>query len=164
MKSPAEIIRALLIDREVADESLTADWAAFVGFFPNDPNYAICIFDTDGMKDGRLMRTGEVIEHPGIQIQVRGKSYGTTFTKANDISMQLDAQTNRTLIIGEDAYTVVNVSRTSPILHIGRETQGNRDRHLFSINALITIETPNGYLYVVQSNEADNPEFYTVQP
>jgi len=140
--SPADVIRQLLIDEGLASNDVEADWCAYTGFFPNDPNQALCVYDMAGKQDGRLMKTGEQIIHPGIQIMIRGLDYLPTRFRAHDIAIGLDAQ-RKTVVAVEStgSYIVHNVSRIGDIMSLGMEMDGDRRRHLFTINAVVTIES-----------------------
>ena len=141
MNSPANIIWQFLLDEGLGMSTHVA-WRAYVGFFPTDPNEAICVFDMPGRKDGRIMRTGEQIIHPGIQIQVRGMEYLRTFQKAKTIALRLDRVQKESVATESDVfYTLHNVSRTGDIMHMGVETVGALRRHVFAINAVLTLNS-----------------------
>jgi len=137
--SPADVIRQLLLDLDLGTDE--GDWTVFVSFLPDVPDIALCVYDTSGKMDGRIMKTGEQIEHPGIQIMVRGTDHPTTWQKAKDITDSLD-QVRRSLVAldSESSYILHNVSRSGAIVPLGVETEGSKRRHLFSINATVTIE------------------------
>lgn len=134
MRSPADIIYHLL-------EGFLSDMdPVFVSFWPDTPDESIAIFDTAGRLDGRIMRTGEQIEHPGIQIQVRGLDYSQTFDRAREIALFLDSVKKETVAIDSDeVYVLHNVSRTGAIIPVGIETVESRRRYIFTINAVTTI-------------------------
>ena len=135
MNSPAEIIYQLLLDLD-----LTEPGSSFIGFFPDDPDSAVCVYDAVSKPDGRLMRTGERIEHPGVQIQVRGLAYEEVWAKANTIALALDALRKVSVVpSSEGSYIVDNVSRTGGVLSIGVDAVQGRRRHYFVINANITV-------------------------
>lgn len=136
--SPAVIIRQFLIDQLMG--SSVDDWPIFVSFIPTSPDDALVIYDTAGVNDGRIMRTGEQIEHPGIQVVVRSRDYSVAFSKAKDIANAFDSQ-NKTLVVlsSEEAYVLVNVSRPGPIQSVGEMVEGNRRWHVLTINAMLTI-------------------------
>jgi len=139
MNSPANIIWQFLLDEGLGMSTHVA-WRTYVGFFPTDPNEAICVYDTPGKQDGRIMRTGEQIIHPGIQIQVRGIEYLVAWKKAQAIALRLDAVQREIIATESDVfYTLHNVSRTGDIMHLGVEDVGNKRRHMFAINAVLTI-------------------------
>jgi|SRR6185503_6369049 len=138
MTSPSDIIRQALIDLSLVDTS--EGWSVFVGFFPDTPDEAVCVYDTAGVLDGRLMVTGEVIEHPGIQIRVRGKSYPAVWSKITEITKGLDVIKKLSVVFSEEeAYTVHNVSRSGAILPMGIDEIGNRRLHNFAANMTVTI-------------------------
>ena len=137
--STADVIRQMLVNFNLATES--GVWRAFTAFLPEDPDSAICVYDTAGRKDGRITATGEQITHPGIQIIVRGRDYLLTHTRTQDIALALDAQVKTVVAVpGVGSYIVHNVSRTGDIMPLGMEMEGDRRRHFFAINALVTIE------------------------
>jgi len=139
MTLAAEPIHTFLLDLGIA--KLTGDWQAFISFLPDSPNNAIVVYDTAGKVDGRIMKTGERITHPGIQIGIRGANYSALVLKVLEIAEALD-NAKRTLIAvdSETTYILHNASRTGDIIPVGVEEVGDRRRHLFTINATITIE------------------------
>jgi len=139
MSSPAEIIRQLLLDLDLGGE-VAGSWPVFVSFLPGTPDSALCVYDTAGKQDGRIMSTGDQVIHPGIQIMVRGFVYPEARAKAESIAAALDAQQRSEVVMESDAsYILHNVSRTGDIIPLGVEQEGDRRRHLFSINAVVTI-------------------------
>jgi hypothetical protein len=134
-KSPADVLYHRLIE----ESDLTAE-NLFVAFLPDQPDESVAIFDTAGRQDGRLLQTGEQIIHPGIQIQVRDKDYSAGWERANDIALLLDGFIKEEVAIESDGiYILHNVSRTGDIIPVGIETVADRRRHLFTINAVVTI-------------------------
>jgi hypothetical protein len=134
----SEIIRQLLIDESLGSDGGT--WPVFISFLPNTPENTICVYDTAGMSDGRVMRTGERVEHHGIQIRVRGSSYLVARAKAYAIAEALDAQRRVSIALSsEESYTLHNVSRSGTVVPIGVEEEGDRRRHHFTVNAVTTI-------------------------
>lgn len=134
--SPAEIIYNLLDQLALVGQSGT--WPASISFLSDEDDDAVAVYDTAGELDGRIM-TGEQIEHPGIQIQVRAKSYPTAWGKANEIALALDNQSQVSVAVESDAtYLVANVSRRGAIVPMGIDEKDGRRRHYFSINAVIT--------------------------
>ncbi len=137
--TPAQIIRKVLIGASLAVDSTTAAWSIFTSNLPESPDTAVAVYDTVGTPDGRLM-TGERIEHPGIQIRLRTASYPDGWNRAKDIAAVLDAIHNFEVTISvTEKWKLQNVSRTAPIIPLGIETEGDRKRHNFSINAIITM-------------------------
>ena len=130
-----------------ADATFNATWtkvgwaAPFVSFLPDDPENAICIYDTAGKIDGRIMQNGDQIEHPGIQVRVRGPVYPDVWNKAEAIALAFDAQKRVVVHVGpSNTKVVLNISRTGAIVPMGIEQVGDRRRHNFTINAMVTIQ------------------------
>lgn len=112
----------------------------YVAVLPETPDETVGFFDTAGRLDGRMMRTGEQIEHYGVQIQVRGRVYLDTYDRAKDLALLLDGIIKQTVAINSDEiYTLHNVSRSGAVIPVGIETVGSRRRHLFTINMTVTV-------------------------
>jgi len=141
MNSPADVIRQLLIELDLGTEQ-AGTWPVFVSFLPGTPDNALGIYDTAGKMNGRIMRTGEKIVHPGVQVVVRGSSYIDVIKKVTDIALALDAQC-RTIVVMDSAnsYILHNVSRSGDVIPLGVEQEGDRRRHLFTINAVVTMSS-----------------------
>jgi hypothetical protein len=141
MSSPAQVIRKLLIAASLAPNSQTAAWSPFVSFLPDVPDTAIAVYDTGGVLQGRIMRSGEKIEKPGIQVRLRSSDYPGAFSKAETIRDAIDALTPGTVVemAPGESWSIQNISRTSPILTTGIEEVGDRKRHNLTINAILTM-------------------------
>lgn len=141
MKSPAQVIRKMLLDLAVVSAHTASEWATFVSFLPEKPDKAICVYDSQGSQDGRIQKTGERVDHPGIQVMVRGTDYEETYEKANTVATTLDAQKNVSVAFPDpETYTVHNVSRSSTVLSLGMEEYGSKRLFYFSINAVVTLK------------------------
>jgi hypothetical protein len=139
MRAPADIIQQLLVNL-LAESPGTSVWPIFVGFLPDQPDEAICVYDTAGFSDGRLMGDGTQIEHPGVQIRVKGKTYLETYGKIKEISLLLDAQHDAVVSPAEgETYIIQNISRQGTIMPLGLEEAGGRRLHHFTINAVLTL-------------------------
>ena len=72
--SPAAILSQYLIDAGVfTDPSIASAWPLYISHLPDDDNVednAAAIYDSPGIKDGRLM-AGRTIEHRGVQLILR---------------------------------------------------------------------------------------------
>lgn len=136
MSSPADVLCSLLQARGFSD----GGWSLFVAFLPDAPDSAICLYDTEGRKDGRLMSSGKMIGHPGVQVMVRCLSYADGWKKAESIATLFDGVRKDSVDMGSEGdYIIDNVSRTSPVESLGVEEINNRRRHLFVINAFATL-------------------------
>jgi hypothetical protein len=139
MSTPANIIRQLLLDLNLGQADTKQAWAVYVGFMPDTPDDAICVYDTAGKLDGRMMRTGQQIEHEGIQVRVRGLLYPTTIAKAYGIALAFDEQKRSAVTADAANYLIQNISRSGAVLNLGVEDT-DRHRYHFTINATLTIE------------------------
>ncbi len=129
--SPGSIVLDYLQANGYADADGGA-WPGYVEAMPADPDNAMAVRDTHGKLDGKLMRSGEVIAHPGIQLMIRGADYDETWDKANEIAKFLDETHNA--VSGD--FVITSLSRSTPLLSLGKE-QG-RQRFVFSVNWTIT--------------------------
>lgn len=137
--SPAEIIRHLLVDLQLGNYN--GAWPVSIAIAQPLPDAAIIVYDTAGKLDGRLMATGEVISHPGVQIRIRGPIYPDTWGKAFAIAEKL-SEVNRSLVAvaSDKAYLVVSLNQEGDILPLGLVTEGDRTNHNFTVNITTTIE------------------------
>lgn len=142
MDAISSIIRQLLLDLSLAGET-NGSWPIFIAMLPDQPNNSLGVYDTSGKIDGRMMRTGEQIEHPGCQILVRANDYEEGMSKAKAIASALDSQMNQIVELASDrVYKIVSISRPAPILPLGIGDD-DRQRFHFSINALLTVRQLN---------------------
>lgn len=135
MSSPADIVYTLL-----ESSGALAGWTSFVSFLPDAPDKALCVYDTTGMDNGRIMNTGERIQHPGIQIFLRCLDYTEGYEKASSLALLLDGVRNNSVAVSTDeTYSLHNVSRSGTINTLGIELVNDRRRHQFTINAVLTL-------------------------
>lgn len=140
----AEIIGQYLVDEGLAvDADALADWQVFIGTMPDCGDgvrdNALAIYDISGARDGRIMRSGQVIVHPGLQIRVRSTTYSAGWAKTEAIADLIDAtDRQKTVTLGTSTYRLDNLSRLTGILPGGREP-GARRRDIFTLNINTTI-------------------------
>ena len=147
--SPAQIIRKLLLDtvlagefsaEEFSSDDFNTAWPCYVGSMPDNPNECICVIDTGSLKDGRLLRTGEVIEHPACQIQIRARKFSTGWGKGKLIQDKVDSVVKATVVMDADTTETIHaISRAQSLLYIGTETSTTKRRQLFTLNITITL-------------------------
>lgn len=144
--SPAHIVARYLIAEAAATDPDDDDaWPVFIGHMPDSdavPDNCIAVYDTEGLRDGRLMRTGAVVVHPGLQVRIRSRSHTTGWSKAIEV-WELLQLVNRTEVwvpedVGNRAYTIQNLSQDGPPLALGVEP-GTKRRNLFTLNYLATL-------------------------
>jgi hypothetical protein len=135
---PSLILLRYLQSIDALDEYDGTEWPTRLNAMPQEPDNCVSIYDTSGILDGRLM-DGENIEHYGIQVRFRGNDYESTWNKINQINKVLEILTNYSLVINTKTYIIMNISKTSPVVNLGQETDGRR--WLFTINYLMTIKS-----------------------
>jgi hypothetical protein len=147
--APSVIIKEYLVAQGFATEpSDETDWPIFRTRLPdgnNVPHNAMAVYDTDGVKDGRLMVDGEPILRHGIIVLVRSPDFDTGWTKAGDIADLFDRVFNELFEMDDAAYTLCNCSRTTGVIPVGQE-EGTKRRYIFSINMLLTVREDRSIL------------------
>lgn len=135
--SPAEIIRQLLIDLNLA--TVSATWPVYATGEPASPDNCITVYDTVGFSDGRSMIDGELWTHYGFQVRVRSKDHNTGWLKADSIRTTLAQSVyERTVAIDDEHYFVHCIARIGQVLPLGKE-RGVSERSLFTLNATVPI-------------------------
>ena len=140
--SPADILRWLMIaDSKATDPALGGSWPVYVSAEPDAPDSSITVYDTAGRIEGRVF-TGDRTEHYGVMIRLRlatGQGFTVGWAKANDLGVWLDeSTTQRSVTVGASSYLVSAVTRTGPVLPVGREPESGR--RIFTLNAVITVK------------------------
>lgn len=142
MTPVADILRNLLLDLGLGSEVMANDWSIAIGEIPEDPDNVMCIYDTSGVSDGRIMANGQRVEHPGVQIRVRSLDYWAGRNKAEEVALALDAVLRRDVSLDEESvsatYSVQNITRTGTVNALGAE-ESDRRRFHFTINAILTL-------------------------
>jgi hypothetical protein len=137
--SQADVVRWLLIAQSIGtDPASSAAWPIYVSNEPDTPDNLITIYDTAGIFDGRIQRSGEKVEYRGIMIQVRGTSHPVAWAKTDALRVALDEAVNKTIVdVGDNQYIVYSISRQSGPIALGREP--STSRFLFSINCAVIL-------------------------
>ena len=148
--SPADVIRQLLIDLAYGTSSSgTADWPVYCSTLPDSPDKVITVVDTTGIHQGRLMISGEVEERHGIQILVRSAKFPSGWSKADDITVGLDAVYQAGVVMDTKSYFVHAISRSSGPIALGKEapSEGSNipisKREMFSVNCTVSVRETN---------------------
>jgi len=138
--SPADIIRQLLIDLSLGTDGTLTDWPIYSTASPNTPNDIIVVTKTESKFQGRDMNSGEIQEHYGINISVRGEDVVTASDKAQDIAFALDATVDRDVVSmtgPTNTYQIEATTRIGAPLPLGKEEEGRRE--LFSLNLIVSM-------------------------
>lgn len=140
--SPAYILaQHLIAEGLVSSPSESGDWPVYVGHMPdgnNVPHNVVAAIDTTPVKDGRLMRTGENIFHPGVQVAVRSTNFNEGFAKAHAIAKALESVANTSVDVESEAYTLLSITQTTGVVLAGQE-EGPKRRELFTVNFVVSI-------------------------
>lgn len=139
--SPASLIAQLVVESGAmtAPES-HRDWPLFVSHMPNDVVNCGCIYDTSGVQDGRISKSGEVIEHYGIQLTIRSNSYEIGRAKAEQVALILDSIFKSIVVVNSVSYEIQNIKRMSSVISLGTEP-GSQRNQIFTVNFLVTINS-----------------------
>lgn len=139
--SQCDVMRQLLIDLslagDVASDPDDETWPARAGFEVPVPDNAITVRDTTGFVHGQSQIDGEVFEHHGLQIRVRGEDEATSGLKARRIWDALKSIHLRTVAVDSARYLVQAVSRSGSILDLGNEPGSQRRIHTINVVASI---------------------------
>jgi len=139
--SPADILRQAIVNSGNASlASLSSDneWPIFVGHMPDSPNDVLCVYDTSGNRNGRIMSTGENIDKPGFQLRVRADDYAEAYSKINEITTYLSTIKMNVVAISGTSYKIHSVTKIGTILSLGQETDSHR-RCEFTMNGTLTL-------------------------
>lgn len=139
--SPADVLRAALIAGGAGDDPSAlsgTSWPIFVDHLPQVPTKALCVYNTAGITEGRIMRTGETIRKPGWQIRVRAADLQTVRERVALIQKYLDTICQFPIAIDGELYFIVAVSQTGDALDLGQEPDAAR-RNNVTLNGTITL-------------------------
>jgi len=135
---PSKVLAEYLIGQAIFSNDMSADWALFVSSLPDKPTKAGVVYDTDGLKDGRIATSGESIIHHGVQLRVRSNDYVEGFAKIEDAVNLISTIKNISVVIGSKTYIINSVSQTSSIISLGVE-EGTGRRISWTCNFLMTL-------------------------
>ena len=143
--SPADVLRYALIALglgilPVPGTNYTAtSWPTSTGQELDSPDNTATTYDTTGIKDGRSMTDGDVVEHPGVQVRVRATDDPTAQTQAWILANAVDRLIIGTnLTIGTHTYTIYAVSRKGNPARLSQETPTSR-RPVWTFNVTVTL-------------------------
>src|SRR6185436_10934890 len=160
--APADIIRHYMKAIGICtlpEDNL--DWPGYVDFLTGKSPNAILFTDTNGRRDGRFMRTGETIEHPGLQVLVRSNDQQVAWQRADLISKIFDATAKQIVTIQNTSdptaqnYVISSISRRGSIIPLSTEEHYKAlerqskeiklGQFIYVLNALITLESEIAY-------------------
>lgn len=136
--APSEVIVAYIIKGKYGshpDNNL--EWPAFAGRQPDDPENIITITDTAPSLEGRIQKTGETINHPGIQVFVRSSDYLQGWHKISKLATLFDAVKRTEVRVENRRYRIEAATIESGPMTLGQDPT---KRMLFTLNLILTIK------------------------
>lgn len=137
--SPAQVLKAAMVAANVCSEHNGTPWPCFVNSMPDKPDVAMAVIDRGAEKQGRILRTGEVIEKPIVQIQFRSKTYTEGWTQAAAVKAWVDGLYALPVTVGSESYIIHSIRRDNSVLPLGAEPETSSRRELFTLNILLTL-------------------------
>lgn len=125
MRSPAALFA------EVIDTAMTAlGYEVFLNHMPDSPDKAVMVFDQpSGKLESRSLRTGEVVEHPAVQVIVRGpKGPGSTDSGYAAIRAVWDTVSQVYQHVATQGEILQCITKANTIGSLGLEQQTRRAR------------------------------------
>lgn len=137
--SSNEALAMALIKSGVGTDPISnSEWPIYVGHIPqNAPPNALGVYDTSGIMDGRLMRTGETISHPGAQIKFRCESETLGKAKIKQAQKALDSIFRLDILDGSRGVCLVCVSQRGTPLAWGLD--GDTQLRTWTLNVTLTL-------------------------
>ena len=137
--SPASLLAVYLTGLgHVTSPSSAQDWPLYISNLPDTPDNAAVIFNSTPIKDAKLMQTGNVIHHYGVEILLRCVNDEDGWDKCNILAGELDILRNVFVSINDSTYKIHNVTRLGGVNSLGSESDSRR-RNMFSMNFTVSI-------------------------
>lgn len=150
--SPAQVTAQVLVDLGLAyDRAATppparpVDWTVYADKRPpQQPDRCLWTATAAGQDDGRHQATGELFQHYGVQVGVRGRTAAEAWRKADAVRTALAERATGVAVTVTDAdgsgpadYLVASFNRIGQPLRMGVEP--GSDRFLYAVNALLSV-------------------------
>lgn len=139
--SPADVLRRVLIAlSEGVDPPLTV-WPIYASREPHSPDNCVTVIDTDGVQQGRYMKTGERAERHGVRIIVRATDHKVGWAKARALAVAIDEDVyDNEVTLDGTTYRVHAVSRRGNVVSEGRNVPTSQ-RNVFTIEGTVSLKT-----------------------
>jgi hypothetical protein len=140
MNSAAEIIRSAIVAEGLGvliSVSPSGEWPVFAAHLPDSLDNAICVYDTPGVREGRIQETGKSVGKPGWQVRVRSVDYADGIAKIGAIADYFDTVLRLPVEVGAFDYVIQAITQTGTILPLGQNNDEKRRYH-FTLNGTIT--------------------------
>lgn len=124
MHSPADILRNLMVNLGTCSlPTSNAEWPCYLDYYPVDPIQVIVFTDTKAKRGGRIMRTGEVYDFPGVQAFIRSSDQQLAWRKCFLLCAMFDSIVSQIVPIGDNSYVLENVSKQLGPIFIPRHLE-----------------------------------------
>lgn len=138
-----KIIQRWLIDNGHGTlPSANGAWPISSPILPPEGNEAICVGKTGDDLDGTILKTGEPIVHPDIQVRIRAKDHDAGWAKGaairNALVSMMNASVAVTIAPTTYNFLLCKFTLTADLTYVGLEDQSKRP--WFTINGTITIQ------------------------
>lgn len=139
---PAQVVAAYLIGVGAGTAAGNDDDGVFrvlTDRMPSNPDNVIVVKNTSPYLDGRYMRGGKVVKHPGVQILVRSapSSSWSAYQKAVFVEESLSQQYNTTIVLGDWIFQFQSFTLRSGANFVVQEEK--EQRQVYTINGTVTI-------------------------
>lgn len=141
--SPALLIQQYLISQGAGSApSGTTAWGVYRDKQPpKEPDECITVYETTPVQDGRIMRTGEYVTHPGIMVNVRSLLVDDAKAKMYSIKMILSNIKYSTVTIAREhgpslIIIIASFSLISGPVPLGED---DKNRKEYTLNGTMTI-------------------------
>lgn len=134
-----EVIAQVLVDSGITNVYNSAIWPTFVGDEPDSPDQVVTVYNTTPVKNGRVMNSGEVLLHWGIQIRVRSLTPKPGFVKLHAICDYLDGLAHKYVSMPDDSeYDIHAMSNQNGVLDLGKEQLTRMNIHVANYLVALT--------------------------
>lgn len=143
--SPIDILVACLTNMTLGnshDRTLNDEWPVFQSFLPSGKGAdadVLGVMEVPGFVDGRLMKSGETIYHPGLRIVARGRNHDVTRTKLITIGVAMETLHNYLVNLGGVSYSILTMTQTTSVMYAGIEDTETR-LHQFAADFLMSVK------------------------
>lgn len=138
--SVSTIIAQLLKDENLFG-GVGEDWPVFVDRMPSTKTTRDCasVEQIPGLMDGRYMKTGETITHPGFQVVVRGRDRNEVYNRINAVAQFFDGLHNQIVTVSGSTYNIVTVTARSEVIPLGLDSDTANRLYNFIASYVTTI-------------------------
>ena len=140
---PGKILQYWLIQAGIGQHPTTTPtgaWKVYSPFMPDSADQAIAVANTSPVLDGTILKTGESIQHPGIQVKIRcrGDDHDFGYAKGLAVEKALTETLKRaTVVVGAKTFLLSKFTLSAGLTFVGLEEQGKRP--WWVINGTITV-------------------------